>query len=40
MVSWESLEDRTHGFRGSPEYQEWHRLLYHFYDPWPEVEHY
>jgi hypothetical protein len=34
------LEDHTFGFRGSPEYQEWRRLLHHFYDPFPEVEHY
>jgi heme-degrading monooxygenase HmoA len=38
--AWESLEDHTLGFRGSPEDQEWRRLLHHFYDPFPDVEHY
>ncbi|NQZ94946.1 MAG: antibiotic biosynthesis monooxygenase [Myxococcales bacterium] len=40
LVRWETLEDHTEGFRGSPEYQEWKRLLHHFYDPFPMVEHY
>ncbi len=40
LVTWQTLEDHTHGFRGSSEYQEWRRLLHHFYDPFPEVEHY
>jgi len=40
LVEWESLEAHTVGFRGSPEYQEWKRLLHHFYDPFPTVEHY
>ena len=40
LVQWETLEDHTVGFRGSPEYQEWKKLLHHFYDPFPTVEHY
>jgi heme-degrading monooxygenase HmoA len=40
LVEWDSLEDHTIGFRGSPEYQEWRRLLHHFYQPFPTVEHY
>lgn len=40
LVRWETLEDHTVGFRGSPEYQEWRKLLHHFYDPFPTVEHY
>lgn len=40
LVQWETLEDHTVGFRGSAEYQEWKRLLHHFYDPFPVVEHY
>ncbi len=40
LVSWERLEDHTAGFRGSPQYLEWRRLLHHFYDPFPAVEHY
>lgn len=40
LVEWETLEDHTVGFRGSAEYQEWRRLLHHFYDPFPTVEHF
>lgn len=40
LVNWETLEDHTVGFRGSEQYQEWRALLHHFYDPFPEVQHY
>ena len=40
LVYWETLEDHTVGFRQSAEYQEWRRLLHHFYDPFPTVEHF
>jgi heme-degrading monooxygenase HmoA len=40
LVNWEKLEDHTRGFRGSAQYQEWKTLLHHYYDPFPEVEHY
>jgi len=40
LVTWETLEDHTIGFRGAPGYQEWKRLLHHFYDPFPTVEHF
>jgi len=40
LVEWEKLSDHTEGFRGSQEYREWKRLLHHFYDPFPTVEHY
>jgi len=40
LVQWETLEAHTVGFRGSAEYQEWKKLLHHFYDPFPTVEHY
>jgi heme-degrading monooxygenase HmoA len=40
LVRWERLEDHTVGFRGSPGYQEWRRLLHHFYEPFPTVEHF
>lgn len=40
LVEWDTLEDHTVGFRGSDQYQEWRRLLHHFYDPFPTVEHY
>ena len=40
LVRWRRFEDHTEGFRKSAEYQEWRRLLHHFYDPFPTVEHY
>jgi len=40
LVNWQTIEDHTVGFRESNEYQEWRALLHHFYDPFPEVEHY
>lgn len=40
LVRWRTLEDHEAGFRKSPEYQEWKRLLHHFYDPFPTVSHY
>jgi heme-degrading monooxygenase HmoA len=40
LIEWERLEDHTEGFRGSAGYQEWRRLLHHFYDPFPTVEHF
>jgi heme-degrading monooxygenase HmoA len=40
LVRWQTLEDHTVGFRGSPRYQEWKKLLHHFYDPFPTVEHF
>ena len=40
LVQWQTLEDHTIGFRQSPEYEEWRKLLHHFYDPFPTVEHF
>jgi len=40
LVEWEKLEDHTIGFRQSEEYLEWKRLLHHYYDPFPVVEHF
>lgn len=40
LVQWETVEDHTVGFRESQEYQEWKKLLHHFYDPFPTVEHF
>jgi heme-degrading monooxygenase HmoA len=40
LVQWADLESHTIGFRQSVEYQEWKRLLHHFYDPFPTVEHF
>ena len=28
------------GFRGSERYQDWRRLLHHFYEPMPTFEHF
>jgi len=40
LVDWENLEDHTVGFRQSEEYLEWKKLLHHYYDPFPTVEHF
>jgi heme-degrading monooxygenase HmoA len=40
LVNWRRLEDHTIGFRQSAGYHEWKRLLHHFYDPFPTVEHF
>jgi len=40
LVRWSKLEDHTVGFRQSAQYQRWRALLHHFYDPFPQVEHY
>ena len=40
LIKWETLEAHTVGFRSSPEYQEWRKLLHHFYEPFPTVEHF
>lgn len=40
LVQWESVEAHEIGFRQSAGYQEWKKLLHHFYDPFPAVHHY
>ncbi|RYG01398.1 MAG: antibiotic biosynthesis monooxygenase [Chitinophagaceae bacterium] len=40
LVNWETLEAHTEGFRNSVAYQNWKKLLHHFYAPFPIVEHY
>lgn len=40
LAKWETLEAHTEGFRKSPAYLEWKRMLHHYYDPIPVVEHY
>ena len=40
LVNWQSLESHTVGFRTSPQYLEWKKLLHHFYNPFPTDEHY
>ena len=40
LVRWDSVAAHEEGFRKSPQYQDWRRLLHHFYDPFPTVLHY
>ena len=40
LVRWATLADHEVGFRQSAQYQEWKRLLHHFYDPFPTVVHF
>ena len=40
LVQWETLEAHTVGFRGSENFVEWKKMLHHFYDPFPVVQHY
>lgn len=40
LVRWTSVEAHEVGFRQSAQYQDWKRLLHHFYDPFPTVLHY
>ena len=40
LLEWDTLEDHTEGFRGSPRFTEWRRLLGPFFADAPAVEHY
>ena len=40
LARWRTLAAHTEGFRQSPQYLEWKRLLHHYYDPFPTVEHF
>ena len=40
LVRWDSVAAHEEGFRKSAQYQDWKRLLHHFYDPFPTVLHY
>jgi len=40
LVKWETLADHTTGFRESKEYTQWRALLHHFYEPFPDVQHF
>jgi len=40
LIEWETKEHHTEGFRKSPEYQEWSRLLHPFYETFPTVAYY
>jgi len=39
FVRWETLENHTVDFRGSPDFQEWRKLVAHCFATPPEVEH-
>lgn len=40
LVHWETLADHTNGFRKSAGYEDWKKLLHHYYNPFPEVRHF
>ncbi len=40
LVEWQSIEHHQQGFRQSTAYQQWKRLLHHFYEPFPEVHYF
>jgi len=40
LVRWDSVAAHEEGFRKSPRYERWRKLLHHFYDPFPTVLHY
>lgn len=40
IVRWQTLQDHTEGFRKHKAYNEWKKLLHHFYEPFPVVEHF
>ena len=39
MAKWETLENHTVDFRGSPDFQEWRKLVGHCFESPPNVEH-
>ena len=39
FVAWETVENHTEDFRGSPDFQEWRKLVGHCFASPPEVEH-
>lgn len=40
LIDWNALEDHTVGFRNSEAYLEWKKILHHYYEPFPVVEHF
>ncbi|UZO80000.1 antibiotic biosynthesis monooxygenase [Aquimarina sp. ERC-38] len=40
LVHWKDIESHEVNFRTSEEYQHWKKLLHHYYEPFPIVEHY
>jgi quinol monooxygenase YgiN len=39
FVTWETIENHTVDFRGSPDFQEWRKLVGHCFASPPAVEH-
>ena len=39
FVKWQTVENHTVDFRGSPDFQEWRKLVGHCFAAPPEVEH-
>ena len=39
FVQWQTVENHTVDFRGSPDFQEWRKLVGHCFAAPPEVEH-
>jgi quinol monooxygenase YgiN len=39
FVEWATVEDHTVGFRNSPDFQEWRKLVGHCFATPPDVEH-
>jgi quinol monooxygenase YgiN len=39
FIGWDTVENHTVDFRGSPDYQEWRKLVGHLFASPPEVEH-
>lgn len=39
-VVWSEVAAHRDGFRTSDRYQEWRKLLHHFYEPMPTVEYF
>ena len=39
FVKWDTVENHTVDFRGSPDFQEWRKLVGHCFASPPEVEH-
>jgi len=40
IVQWQTLEDHTVGFRGSPAFTQWRALIGPYFDSPPVVEHF
>ncbi|MEO1448900.1 MAG: antibiotic biosynthesis monooxygenase family protein [Bacteroidota bacterium] len=40
LVNWRSRSDHETGFRQSTAYQDWKKLLHHYYSPMPKVSYF